>query len=223
MEDGISWCVDLLRPATRQHFCAVLPSNERAFRNRFQKGRCDQGCDRQDRSAAYPLSLSHPPSQADFLFGESAAHWLEIGPLLLTATQACRGRQGRATKLGPRPVRRCSTADANITRPRGDARPAKVSTLSMSSVAEAKTAGSRRHRSMRTVFTNIAGLNTFAPAHLVSSVHTTSKVLYAQRLGSSFQAQRRVDWPLYIVPYHSSRQCSNRTYHTGVSPWPVGT
>ena len=151
------------------------------------------------------------------------AVWLEIGPF----SQASRGRQGRATKLGPRPVRRCSTADANITRPRGDARPAKVSTLwpfyVLGCGSQNRGKPTTSVQDANGVFTNIAGLNTFAPAHLVSSVHTTSKVLYAQRLGSSFQAQRRVDWPLYIVPYHSSRQCSNRTYHTGVSPWPVGT
>jgi hypothetical protein len=108
------------RPAAAGDAATLLrgPSKQRVSllaRNcRFQKGRCDQGCD-----------YRHRPPKADFLFGESGAHWLGDRPVtslrsLHTATQACRGRQGRATKLGPRPVRRCSTADANITRPRGD-------------------------------------------------------------------------------------------------------
>ncbi len=173
MEDGISWCVDLLRPATRQHFCAVLPSNESLLaRNcRFPKGRCDHGrimgviIDsqvkssqvksshyRQDSSAAYPLvSLSHSPisywtpgrSQADFLFGESVA--------LCCSRSAPSHRRvgvGRAGPMaGPRnwargPCGAVATADAKYkTRPRGDARPAKVSTLSMSSVAESPFGG----------------------------------------------------------------------------------
>jgi hypothetical protein len=168
-------------------------------------------------------------------------------------------------------VRRCSTADANITRPRGDARPAKVSTLSMSIVLpvalpefefgiaeqrrKAKTEAERSmdhghmlrcgeqkydatlcsgdsrvirsgyrlspHEHANGLTKHCRVEHTCTPAHLVSSVHTTSKVLYAQRLGSSYLsgAAAGVDWPLNIVPYHSSRHVqtglTTQVFHLG--------